>query len=219
MTVIAGIAIDAEDCAIGQVLSHTTTRIDLTQFTPVESQLIPYFWKEVGGNTDTFERQVRADDRVEALRNLDGRVNAHLYSIEWAEEIDGFLTALRDHDILVEEGWTTDDGDRLFFRLRAWDQTELSSFQTACFEADVRLDIRRVHHNPDTGSGGTPRLSDEQREALVVALRRGYFDIPRSHSQTEIAEELGISRQAFSRRLRRAQRSTFEDLLWDEVDQ
>ena len=59
------------------------------------------------------------------------------------------------------------------------------------------------------------RLSDKQRAALEVALRRGYFERPREVTQAELAEEFDISKQAFSRRLARAERAVLEQLLLD----
>lgn len=56
MSIIAGIAIDAEAFVIGQILSATTTRIDLTQFVPVDGRLSPYFWKERGGDRVRIHR-------------------------------------------------------------------------------------------------------------------------------------------------------------------
>ncbi len=220
MTVIADFLVDAEDFAIGQVLSHTTTRIDLTQFVPIDETLAPYFWKETDGDREHFERQVRADDRVQSLTDLDGRVGARLYYIEWAVDINGLLSALHDHDILVEKGRSNADGDRWMFHVRAWDRAELSSFQRTCLDNDVPVDIQRMQHNPDgTHLESVPkrRLTAKQREAVLTALREGYFDIPRGVSQTDIAEQLGISRQSFARRLKRAQRTVFEDLFWEEL--
>jgi predicted DNA binding protein len=217
MTVVAGIAIDADDFDIGDVLSATTTRIDLTQFVPVEGQLVPYFWKERGGDRATFERAVRGDPRVESLTTLDGRANAHLYRIDWAEPVDGFVGALYDHDVMVEEGGT-DDGTRWQFRLRAMTQAELSSFQRACAERGIHLDVRYVTQTPDSQRGRAERLSDEQHEALLLALENGYFDIPRGNSQSELAEQVGISRQSFARRLRRAERNVLETVFWDELE-
>jgi len=47
-------------------------------------------------------------------------------------------------------------------------------------------------------------LSEPQREALTLAVRRGYYDIPRGCTTAELADELGISDQAVTERLRRA---------------
>jgi predicted DNA binding protein len=56
-------------------------------------------------------------------------------------------------------------------------------------------------------------LTKQQREALVAALERGYFDVPRGTTATEVAETLGISKSSFLGRLKRAQRTVFEQLL------
>ena len=220
MSVIASLSIDADEFVLGEVLAATTTRIELTQFVPVDNQLVPYFWKEHEGDTEAFEQSVRDHSAVATLDNLDGRVNSHLYKIEWTDEVDGFLTALRDQDVLIEEGTTT-DGESWLFRLRALDQDELSAFQDACYTRDVPLDIRRVLHNPDIPDSirSLIGVTSKQQEALVLALERGYFDVPRDVSADDLGEELNISGQAFSRRLRRGHRSILTNLLSDLADQ
>lgn len=220
MTVLADIVIDAEDFTVGQVLGHSTTPIQLTQFVPVGDCPMPYFWKETGGG-ESFEERVRTDDRVRSLTDLNGRVGARLYHVEWSDDVDGFVGALREHDLLVEECRSSSEGDRWLFRIRAWNRRELSSFQRACHDSDIHLDVRSVRPNPASASPGfgiEGRLSDKQREALVTALREGYFDVPRGISQTDLAEKVGISRQAFARRLKRGQHTVFADVFWDELD-
>lgn len=216
MSVIASLSIDADDFVLGEVLAATTTRIQLTQFVPVDNQLIPYFWKEHDGDRETFEQSVRDHPAVAGLANLDGRVNSHLYRIDWTDEVNGFLTVLRERNILIEEASTT-NGETWLFRLRAIDQAELSAFQEACYDHDVPLDIRRVIHNPDMPEqirslvGVTPK----QQEALTLALERGYFNVPGDVSADELGEELNISSQAFSRRLQRGHQSILTNLLSD----
>lgn len=216
MTVVASIAIDAEEFVLGEALASTMTRIELTQFVPVGEQLVPYFWKEHDGDRQAFEQHVRKHPAVVDLDDLNGRVNASLYRIEWTDEINGLLDALRTHDILVEEA-ATSDGDTWIFRLRALGQEAFSALQTACYEQGIHLDIRRVQHNPTsverdrTLVGVTPKQAD----ALLLALEHGYFEVPREISATELAEEMGISRQAFSRRLQRGQQSIFTNLRSD----
>lgn len=175
---------------------------------PVDTDF-PYFWKE-RGDDESFERHARDHPAVSALVDLDGRVNAALYRIEWTDEVDGFLDALYEQDVMVEEA-TTNHGEEWSFRLRAFGQAELSAFQNSCYDNDVPLDIRRVIHNPDTGErdGALVDLTQKQRDAL----ERGYFEVPREISATELGEEMDISRQAFSRRLHRAEQSVFANLL------
>jgi predicted DNA binding protein len=220
VTVVVDIAIDAEDFCIGQVLAHTTTRIELTQLIPIDGSLAPYFWKVVDDDREFFERQIRQDDRVRSLTDLDGRVGARLYRIEWTPTINGFLSALQEHDILVEEGQSTSSGDQWSFRIRAGSQTDFASFRQACADSDVVFEIQRVQHNPDTPSplsSPKARLTTKQCQAVLAALRGGYFEIPRECTQSDIADELEITRQSFARRLTRAQRTVFEDLFWEEL--
>jgi predicted DNA binding protein len=56
-------------------------------------------------------------------------------------------------------------------------------------------------------------LSNEQREALVLALQRGYYDTPSEVTLSDIADDLGISQQALSNRIRRGTKQVFEKIL------
>lgn len=217
MTVLAGVAVAAEDFEFGRVFAETTTRIDLTQIVPVHESFIPYFWKERGGRREDFERSVRDHPLVADLVDLNGRVNARLYRIEWADGPNGFFDALQDHEIMLEEA-ATNRGETWIFRLRALHQQALSDFQESCYDYDIPLDIRRIQHNPteDSTKWSLIGITPKQREALQLAYDRGYFQVPRETSATELGEELGISRQSFSRRLQRAQETIFSNLL-DEV--
>lgn len=49
-------------------------------------------------------------------------------------------------------------------------------------------------------------LTDRQWEVVRLAYERGYFDQPQGHSQTELADEMGISQKTFSQHLNAAQR-------------
>lgn len=59
-------------------------------------------------------------------------------------------------------------------------------------------------YNPTPTGPGKYGITDKQAEALELAFEEGYFDVPRGTTQTELAEMIGISRQAYARRLNRA---------------
>ncbi|ERG89195.1 MAG: putative DNA binding protein [halophilic archaeon J07HX5] len=46
-------------------------------------------------------------------------------------------------------------------------------------------------------------LTDAQLEAMTAAVENGYYDIPRDISTAELGDQLGISDQAVTERLRR----------------
>lgn len=65
----------------------------------------------------------------------------------------------------------------------------------------------REQGRTDPEYGGSTTLTEEQREALVVAYDRGFFAEPRETSLEELAKELDISPTAVAGRLKRGMRS------------
>lgn len=56
-------------------------------------------------------------------------------------------------------------------------------------------------------------LTPPQEAALETALERGYFEIPRKATASEVSAELGIGKSAFLERLRRGQATVFSQLF------
>jgi DNA-binding response OmpR family regulator len=97
-------------------------------------------------------------------------------------------------------------------------------------EHDVQSLIAAVERSyPGVGvrsvrSGGEPAgpvtaddlrrsLTDRQQQAVELAFYEGYFERPREHNTTEVAEKLGVSRPTFTQHLRAAQRKLLGRLL------
>jgi predicted DNA binding protein len=59
-------------------------------------------------------------------------------------------------------------------------------------------------------------LTDRQLEVLRTALSAGYFEWPRDHDGSEVAERLGITQPTFNKHLRIAERETFGLLFGEE---
>jgi predicted DNA binding protein len=59
----------------------------------------------------------------------------------------------------------------------------------------------------------TEDLTDRQLEALQTAYVSGYFEQPRCHTASEIAETMGISQQTFDAHLRTAHRKLCRELF------
>lgn len=55
-------------------------------------------------------------------------------------------------------------------------------------------------------------LTDKQREMMQTASDMGYFEVPREVGLAAVADEIGISSQAASERLRRGQHKLFGEL-------
>ncbi|MDS0278436.1 helix-turn-helix domain-containing protein [Halomicroarcula sp. S1AR25-4] len=110
-----------------------------------------------------------------------------------------------------------DGGFEVVTTTRDWDQ-----FRSMADEVQDTLgefELLSVTQNEDPGepldSGRltevlVSKLTDDQLEILETAYNRGYFDVPRETSETELAEELGVAQSTVSERLRTAERSLLE---------
>ena len=90
------------------------------------------------------------------------------------------------------------------FTVRYRDHAGLTRFHQFYQAHEFPVHIDRVYAPDETsrseyGFGLTP----EQRETLILAVENGYFAVPRETKLDEIAEAVGITRQAASERVRR----------------
>jgi len=135
------------------------------------------------------------------VRVLDAFEDRALFRVDWEPEIDGFVERIIENDAALVEA--TGTSERWRFELRFLDSGAASAFQTACLERGIGLDVRRVHNpakpNPED------ELTPAQREVVLAALEGGYFEIPRRTTLVDLADQLGVSDQATSERMRRAQ--------------
>jgi len=60
-------------------------------------------------------------------------------------------------------------------------------------------------------------LTDRQREAAQTAYFAGFFEWPRTHSGSEVAEMMDISQATFTQHLRAAEQKLFEELFGETV--
>ncbi|KAB1191111.1 MULTISPECIES: helix-turn-helix domain-containing protein [Haloferax] len=80
----------------------------------------------------------------------------------------------------------------------------------------VGIRLQRVYPlraDEESAIGRAWNLTPAQEESLHVAYEMGYFELPRSITADDVADELEISKSAFLERLRRAQQSLFGTLF------
>ena len=181
-------------------MNHVT--VELERLIPHETLIIPYFWVR-GADAEDIEAAFEPHPGVTDIQLVDSVENEYLMRAEWKPEYFGVLSALAKANVVVLTGTGTKDGWR--FEVRGENQEAIAEFRTYCQENDIPITITAVHAMlPIQGVGY--ELTETQREALVLAHERGYFDTPREASLEEIADELGITQQSLSSRLRRGHR-------------
>lgn len=212
MSVILEFTIDSEEFQLGEVLSGVPhgMHLEIERLVPTGDLVTPYVWA-TGDDHEAFERTVRDHRSVKDLLVLDKVGDSGLYRIEWAEAPTDLIEGIAEADAVVLEATGT---DRWVFRLRFLDHDKLSRFHNYVIEHDTNIHIERTYTlTEETERGHRFDLSEEQREALVLALRRGYFESPSGVSLDALAAELDISPQAVSKRIRRGNRQILRKAL------
>lgn len=217
MSVIATFSVDAQDFKLGAALTeYPDLRVRLERVIPVGDSYLPYIWAS-NDTVDEIKTKLETDGDIDSFEMVDKMDDKVLVRITWTEETDGFLRALADARGTILEGIGETESWR--FQVRFDDHQELTQFYRSCAEREILLDVETVH-NPGVPQSldSVSHLTDAQREALTLALQRGYFDVPRRTNVVELAEELNISDTAVSQRLRRGIAAILSTSEIDNVD-
>lgn len=215
MSVIVEFTIPSDAFQLGRVLSGPPDMsLELERIVPTGDMLMPFVWA-TGDDHAAFEEKVRAHPAVKELDVLDKVGDSGLYRIEWQDEPTDLIEAISASDAAVLQ---TRGNDDWVFRLRFPDHEKLSKFHNFVLERQLPIHIDRTYTLTETTEHGHRfQLSAEQREALVLGLERGYFETPGEVSLDELAEELGITRQALSKRIRRGNAKVLKTVLLSSV--
>ena len=171
--------------------------------------VMPLVWV-YGADRKPLEEALSRDPSVETASLAVAFDDELLYRIRWADSVRlvfGIITNARTTvlDLHGADGtWT--------LRLLSHDRESLSQTHRFCDDHSFRLDIRSIREMDD-GSAGHFGLTSKQYETLRTACERGYFQVPRETDLSTLAEELGVSHQALSERIRRATTTLIREAL------
>ncbi|WP_171908131.1 helix-turn-helix domain-containing protein [Natrialba sp. SSL1] len=168
------------------------------------------FWA-FGDDFAAFEDALESDETIDTYTTLESFSDRSLYSVTLTEAAATKLT----YPLAAEYNIALIDivvNNETVVSARVPSRETLLEYRERCLEKGVGFQVRRMYHEheAETKQYG---LTEHQREALHVALDRGYFDVPRAATLSDVADELGISDQALSARLRRGQ----ANLLWHTI--
>jgi predicted DNA binding protein len=152
-----------------------------------------------GTGPNTLKPVLADDPTVEAFDVLSRAPDVLCY-VQWSRRVRLVLQVLTATEALILSGTAT--ADRWTFRLLVPNRDALSQLDELCADRNLSLDVQSVQ--TWKGDGLDPRsLTPEQYEALVIAAEYGYFKVPRENDLEHIADEIDITHQALSERLRR----------------
>ncbi|WP_114576057.1 bacterio-opsin activator domain-containing protein [Saliphagus sp. LR7] len=208
---VVEIGLAAEEFA----LSETTDRFDDLEY-EIErvvahdtDHVMPYVWID-GPSVGDVEDALEGDDSVAEIECLADLEEERLYRMDWVAQIDTLVQILVEEEgaILSAEG----NGDDWRLRILFPSRDALSRTHDYCEDRGLSMDIYTIY-NVDDGRKGRFGLTDGQQDTLVSAYDAGYYEIPRDTSMTDLAEEIGVSHQALSERLRRGHESLVENTV------
>ncbi|AHG03692.1 bacteriocin [Halobacterium sp. DL1] len=157
-----------------------------------------------GGDLETFDDAIRADPTVTDVALLEDFEGRRLYRYRVAEDVE-----VQMYNRWLEVGAAQlnvgASGGEWHNRVRFPDRDALREFQAQADEAAVEFTVQSIYDEPDAPNQSC--LTEAQSEALELALETGYLEVPRDASLAAVAEELGVSEQSVSERLRRAMRN------------
>jgi hypothetical protein len=176
-------------------------------------RLMPFVWT-AGTEMDELLDALQQDpstDNVELLAEFD---EESLLRMEWKAHIRVILY------ILLEENATIIDavGKHTAWRFRILfpEHEAVSTTHEFCEEYDIDLEFERIYQLSDSFRRGQYGLSEQQYEPLVRASQEGYYDIPRGIELQELAEQLDVSHQSLSERLRRGHGTLVANTLYPD---
>lgn len=221
MTILVEFSISADRFKLGEFVGeHAGLTAELERIVPTEDQAIPYVWvsgppaslKQLTGELEGSEvtSSVAVIDELTVTSSDDSH---YLYRIDWdlakLDIVQGLVQA--NGDIL--EGESLDNYWLLRFRFD--DHGQVAMFYQYLADNQITdFTIESIYELTSRSARGEPYgLSPEQREALTLAAMEGYFDSPRGVTLDRIGEQLGISQQAASQRMRRGMRTVILDAL------
>jgi predicted DNA binding protein len=171
-----------------------------------------------GASFDDFDAGLERDPTVAEFSVLADERQKRLYCVVGAETIpcvELYRRSIELQGVIVDatrnaSGWTMG----MLFP----DRDAFGAFRRACQDVDLTVTVESIHSGQSDWTNDDADLTPAQREILSRAVEVGYFDIPRETTLRGLGDEVGVSGQAASERLRRGMETLVRDTLSEELN-
>jgi hypothetical protein len=184
--------------------------LDATDSIPLRSM----FWTS-DGDFDAFETALEEDPSVTQWTRLAATDEGRLYRARHpadASTVAGYHAAV-ELDAIVLSVVSKDDGTGYHVQMRFPDREQFARFRDTVADTGLTVEVKAIYDQQDVPPEERFGLTQVQRETLLTAVAAGYFSIPRETALAGVADELGVSPQAASERLRRGMESLVRGAL------
>lgn len=182
-------------------------------FADEESGPVMFVWAS-GGDFEAFEAALPDDPTIREHERIDDEGDQRLYRVVIDRDvstdpapIDRATGASR---LSIE---TTVEGAVLEVRLP--DREVLQEYVRLLRAEGFSVELLRAYpaNKPEDRFG----LSKKQADALEAAHEGGYFEVPRETDLESLSDELGVSEQALSERIRRGLSAVLDETIGDNA--
>lgn len=211
MAVIAEFTVPATSFALRrtfEVVPDVTIEVERLA-THSREWVMPFLWA-TSDDIVAVENALREDPSVAEVERIghDGTVGE--FEVEWDEDFQELIDAIvNQHGILLEADAAA---GTWHLKLKFTYRDAVGEFQTYFSEREYEFELQRIYESTAPKEREYD-LTPAQYEVLVTALEQGYFSIPRDAQIDDLAEELDVSTNAVSQRLRRATRNLTTNTL------
>jgi hypothetical protein len=203
MVLIAEYEVGETGSALGRVLAGAGVDAQLVRSFAIGDRSLVVL--RVGREgADAFERAAAADRAVTEVRRVSTDGDGRLYRVAFADA----AAVPSDAADWLDAGYT--DG-RWSVTARFEGREAFTSYRERLEEGGSAVTVGQLYDDRSAPDDG---LTDLQRETLELAYERGFFEVPRATTMQELGEELGVSEQAVSQRLRRGYARLIEGSLF-----
>jgi len=202
MSVVAELRIESSNFALGQTLQAVPgIEVEFERVvTHSQEWVMPFLWA-TGAELDAFEREISSDGTVTEFRVIDRFDNADLYQIKWSKDVRTLVNGIFDQSGVLVEG--TGSAEAWDIVVQFDEQQSLARIEESFNDGKSAFTLERLY-TPETPRQVEFNLTSAQRDTLVMAIERGFFDIPRETTLEALGDEFGVTSSAVSERLRRA---------------
>ncbi|ESP90207.1 helix-turn-helix domain-containing protein [Candidatus Halobonum tyrrellensis] len=217
MATLVNGSVPAEQFALAETFAaHPDLSFRVDKFVASgEDAVMPLLWAQ-HVPAEELEATLEADPTVRDAALLNEQDGEALYEMTWSDNIQLVLQMITNSRATVLDA--IGENGRWKFHVLYPAREEFSKTSEFCDSHGVDFDVHSIRE-VDRSSASRYGLTSEQRDSIVDATRRGYFEVPRQVTLQELSEAVGVSHQALSERLRRAIEALVENtLLYEDVD-
>ncbi|ADB63607.1 Bacterio-opsin activator HTH domain protein (plasmid) [Haloterrigena turkmenica DSM 5511] len=166
-----------------------------------EPRLTVWAW---GDDFDSFETALTTDSTIAGYQRLSDLHEKRLYQLIFLKgrEKKYLYPIALEQNIMAIRVIITSDGANLIPRFPS--REAITAYHEACQERGISFQLQQLYREKPDDPSEQFGLTPGQREVLIRAHKRGYFNQPRNVTLEELAEGMEVSSSALGRRMRRA---------------